>query len=93
MPTYQFKNNDTNEIEEHRMSYTVLDQFKVDNPNLEIYICAENIPILSDGIRMNVPGIGKSHMAFETGVIQRIQESVPGNTVKAGHKTSRPREW
>lgn len=92
MPTYQFLNKDTNEIEEHKMSYTVLDEFKEQNPHLERYFTAENLPIMSDGVRMNVPGIGKAHMAFETGVIQRMQETIPGNTMK-GHKTNRPREW
>jgi hypothetical protein len=92
MPTYQFLNKTTNVIEEHRMSYTVLDQFKADNPNLETHISAENLPIFSDGVRMSVPGIGQPHAAFEKGVIQRMQETIPGNTM-AGHKTKLPREW
>ena len=92
MPSYDFLNKKTGEREEHRMSYTALDQFKVDNPHLELHIFAENLPIMGDGVRMSVPGIGQSHMAFETGVIQRMQETIPGNTMK-GHKTKRPREW
>jgi hypothetical protein len=74
------------------MSYTVLDQFKLDNPHLEMHIFAENLPIMSDGNRLSVPGLSQPHQAFETGVIQRMQESIPGNTM-AGHKTKRPREW
>ena len=74
------------------MSYTVLDQFKVDNPHLELNIFADNLPIMSDGVRMSVPGIGQPHAAFETGVIQRMQETIPGNTM-SGHKTKRPREF
>ena len=35
MPTYQFLNTETNEVEEHRMSYTVLDEFKQNNPTLQ----------------------------------------------------------
>ena len=35
MITYEFYNTETNEIEEHRMSYKDLDKFKSDNPNLE----------------------------------------------------------
>ena len=92
MPTYTFVNKNTNEVEEHRMSYTVLDQFKVDNPHLELHIFAENLPVFSDGVRMSVPGIGQPHAAFERGVIQRMKESIPGNTM-AGHKTKLPREW
>jgi hypothetical protein len=41
---------------------------------------------------MSVPGIGQSHMAFERGVIQRMKETIPGNTM-SGHKTKMPREW
>ena len=92
MPTYTFINTETNEVEEHRMSYTVLDQFKLDNPGLEQHIFAENLPIFGDGMRMSVPGIGQPHAAFETGVIQRMQETIPGNTM-SGHKTKKIREW
>lgn len=92
MPSYDFLNKDTGQIEEHRMSYTVLDQFIADNPHLERYHSAENLPIMGDGVRMSVPGIGQPHAAFETGVIQRMQETIPGNTM-AGHKTKRPREF
>ena len=86
MPTYQFHNKNTNEIEEHRMSYTVLDQFKLDNPHLELHIFAENLPIFSDGVRMNVPGIGQPHAAFEKGVIQRMKETILANMI--GKKTN-----
>jgi hypothetical protein len=92
MPTYQFKNSKTNEIEEHRMSYTQLDEFKMENPHLSIHISAENLPIMSDATRMSIPGYGQPHAAFETGVIQRMKETIPGNTM-SGHKTKTPREW
>ena len=93
MPTYQFMNKDTNEVEDHKMSYTVLDEFKENNPHLERYFCAENLPIMSDGVRMSVPGMGQPHAAFETGVIQRMMETIPGNTLAKTHKTKRPREF
>ena len=92
MPTYDFLNSETNEVEEHRMSYTVLEQFKLDNPHLELHIFAENLPIMGDGTRMSVPGIGQPHAAFENGVIRRMKESIPENTM-GGHKTKTPREW
>jgi hypothetical protein len=92
MPTYDFLNKNTNEIEEHRMSYTVLDEFITNNPHLERYHSAENLPIMSDGTRMSVPGIGQPHAAFEHGVIERMKATIPGNTM-SGHKTKRPREW
>jgi hypothetical protein len=93
MPTYTFINTETNEIEEHRMSYTVLDQFKLDNPNLEQHIFAENLPVFGDGMRMSVPGMGQPDARFEREIIGRIKEKVPNNTLKAGHKTKMPREW
>jgi hypothetical protein len=93
MPTYTFVNTETNEREEHRMSYTVLDQFKVDNPHLEQHIYAENFPVYSDGSRLSVPGMGKADSTFEKYVINRIKEGVPKNTLKDGHKTKMPREW
>ena len=37
MPTYQFRNKNTGEITETRMSFTVLDKYKLDNPHLEQY--------------------------------------------------------
>jgi hypothetical protein len=93
MPSYDFLNKNTNEVEEHRMSYTVLEQFKLDNPHLERYHSAENLPIMSDGVRMSVPGIGQPDARFEREIIGRIKEKVPQNTVKHGHKTKMPREW
>jgi hypothetical protein len=85
-------NTTTNEIEEHRMSYTVLDEFIINNPHLQRYHSAENLPVFGDGTRMSVPGIGQPHAAFERGVIQRMKETIPENTM-AGHKTKLPREW
>lgn len=92
MPSYDFRNKDTGEITEHRMSHTVLDQFKDDNPHLEQYHSAKNLPIMSDASRMSVPGTKRNDSGFEKYVINRIKEKVPGNTL-AGHKTSGSREW
>lgn len=92
MPTYQFKNIETNEIEEHVMRVAELDEFKKNNPNLERYFSIEGLAGLGDGQRMSVPGIGQPHMAFETGIIQRMKETIPGNTM-SGHKTKLPREF
>jgi len=43
MPRYDFLNTDTNEIEEHTMSWKVLDEFKQNNPHLKQQISAMNI--------------------------------------------------
>ena len=93
MPSYDFVNKETGEREEHRMSYTVLDQFKADNPHLEMHIFAENFPVYSDGTRLSVPGMGKADSTFEKYVIGRMKEGVAQNTIKAGHKHKAPREW
>jgi hypothetical protein len=93
MPSYDFLNKNTNEIEEHRMSYTVLEQFKLDNPHLELHISFENLPVMSDGTRLSVPGMGKPDSTFEKYVIGRMKEQVGQNTIKDGHKTKAPREW
>jgi hypothetical protein len=43
MPRYDFLNTNTNEIEEHTMSWKVLDEFKQNNPHLKQQISAMNI--------------------------------------------------
>ena len=43
MPTYEFYNTKTDEMEEHRMSYKDLDKFAEDNPHLEKRISSPNI--------------------------------------------------
>jgi hypothetical protein len=92
MPVYQFLNKETNELEDHTMSYTKLDEFKEQNAHLERYFAAENLPVLGDGMRMNVPGISGGDPAFEHGVIERIKQTVPGNTLVKNHKT-RGSKW
>lgn len=87
MPVYQFKNLNTDEIEEHIMSYTKLDEFKEQNPHLERHFAPEHLPVFGDGMRMNVPGISGGDPAFEHGVIDRIKATVPGNTLHKTHKT------
>jgi hypothetical protein len=91
MPTYAFLNKETDELEEHTMRISQYDEFKEQNPHLERYI--DEAPILGDGMRMSVPGIGQPDARFEREIIGRIKEKVPHNTVKAGHKTKMPREW
>jgi len=93
LPTYQFLNTETNEVEEHRMSYTVLDEFKQNNPTLQRYFTADNLPGFGDGLRMSTPGTGQPVKAFEQGVIQRMKDTIPGNNLHRSHKTKMPREW
>lgn len=93
MPTYKFRNLNTGEVTEHVMRIAELDEFKQNNPQLERYFDVDGLAGLGDGTRMNVPGAGRPDKAFEQGVIQRIKESVPGNTLGKTHKTKLPREW
>lgn len=86
------RNKETGEITEVTMSYTKLDQYLLDNPQLERFHTAKNLPIMSDGSRMSVPGIGQPDARFEREIIGRIKASVPGNTLDK-HKTKMPREW
>lgn len=92
MPTYKFRNTETGEVTEHIMRIAELDKFKEDNPILERYFDVEGLAGLGDAHRMSVPGVGQPHAAFERGVIQRMKETIPGNTL-SGHKTKSPREW
>lgn len=93
MPTYQFINKESGEILEYEMSYSKLDEFKKNNPHLERFFSVESLPGFGDGMRMNVAGVGKPDAAFEKYVINRIKETVPGNTLHKTHKTKMPREW
>ena len=93
MPNYDFRNKETGEVTQFTMSYTKLDEFKEQNPNLEQFHSAANLPVMSDGSRMSVPGIGQPDARFEREIIGRIKEKVPGNTLAQGHKTKMPREW
>ena len=90
---YTFLNKNTNAIEEHTMRLAEYDKFKEDNPHLVRYFAPQDVVGLGDGQSMSVPGIGQAHMAFERGVIQRIKDTVPGNTLHKSHKTKMPREW
>lgn len=92
MPNYDFRNKETGEVTQHTMSYTKLEEFKINNPQLEQYHSAANLPVMSDGMRMSVPGVGKPDSTFEKYVINRMKETIPGNTM-GGHKTKTPREW
>jgi hypothetical protein len=93
MATYTFLNKNTNEIEEHVMKISELDTFKEGNPHLERFFTLDSLPTFGDGMRMDTPGIGKADSTFEKYVINRIKESVPGNTLHRTHKTKMQREW
>ena len=71
MPRYDFLNTETNEIEEHMMSYTKLDEFKENNPHLKQQISALNI-VGGTGDRI------KTDSGFKE-VLSKIGEGHPGS--------------
>jgi hypothetical protein len=93
MPTYSFLNSNTNELEDHVMRMGQLDEFKKQNPHLERYFAAEDLPVYSDSSRLSVPRAGQPDGRFEREIIGRIKEKVPGNVLHMRHKTKMPREW
>lgn len=90
---YLFRNKNTGEVFEHTMRISEFDDYMAANPHVERYYTPDSAPILGDGMRMNTPGTGKPDSTFEKYVIQRMKDTIPGNTIKAGHKTRTPREW
>ena len=91
MPSYDFRNKESNLIETHVMSYKDLPKFKENNPHLETFI--GEVPAYGDGTRMSLSQVGKADSTFEKYIINRIAETVPGNTIKQSHKTKIPREF
>ncbi len=70
MPAYDFLNTETNEVEEHIMSYTKLDEFKKNNPHLKQQILGAPMTVGGTGDRVKVDGgfndvlqkIGSNHV-------------------------------
>ena len=77
MPTYDFLNTETGEVEEHFMSYTKLDEFKESNPHLKQQISSANI-IGGHGDRV------KTDDGFKE-VLSKIGDAHPGSEVHARH--------
>ena len=75
MPRYDFLNTETNEIEEHMMSYTKLDEFKENNPHLKQQISALNI-VGGTGDRV------KTDAGFKE-VLSKIGEGHPSSPLEA----------
>lgn len=71
MPTYTFLNTETDEVEEHFMSYTKLDEFKESNPHLKQQISAPQI-IGGHGDRV------KTDAGFKE-VLSKIGDAHPGS--------------
>jgi hypothetical protein len=79
MPTYEFLNNKTGEVEEHFMSYTKLDEFKENNPHLKQQISSPNI-VGGFGDRVKTDGGFKD-------VLNKIGNAHPGSEVHSRYGT------
>ena len=58
MPTYDFKNIETDEVKEYFMSHTELDEFKKANPKLQQVISSANFISAQDGAVLKKAGDG-----------------------------------
>lgn len=77
MPTYEFINNETGEVEDHFMSYTKLDEFKENNPHLKQQISTPNIV---GGFNDRV----KTDNGFKD-VLNKIGNAHPGSELHSKH--------
>tara|TARA_Y100000114_G_scaffold96848_1_gene90134 strand:+ start:988 stop:1236 length:249 start_codon:yes stop_codon:yes gene_type:complete len=74
MPTYEFRNKETGEITEERMSFTVLDKYKEDNPHLEQYHSTYPGLVADAHVRDKRPDGFKD-------VLKSIKKANPGSTI------------
>jgi cell fate (sporulation/competence/biofilm development) regulator YlbF (YheA/YmcA/DUF963 family) len=75
MPSYDFLNKNTNEVETHVMKISELDAFKESNQHLERYMAGVT-PAFGDPVRL---GIRKTDNGFRE-VLQKISERTPGGS-------------
>jgi hypothetical protein len=77
MPTYVFRDKNTNEQFEKMLKISELDSFREQNPHLETVITA---PMICDPVRV---GARKMDTGFKE-VLQKINERVPGGMKESG---------
>ena len=75
MPTYEFKDKETGEVEELFMKLSEKDQFLKDNPNLKQQITAPNFITRRDGDVLKAAGSGWNE------VLQKVGEAHPESKV------------
>ena len=86
MPTYFFKNKETEEEFEVFMSIAELDGYIADNPQLQQIPTA---PAIVDPINI---GVKKPPADFQKNILGRIKAAVPGNTAIANKRWDIPKE-
>lgn len=84
MPTYAFRNLETDQIEEYHIRISEYDQFKLDNPHLERYI---------DEAAGTIGGVGgiKTDSGFKE-VLSKVAEAHPNSALANKHKTKSIKE-
>ncbi len=79
MPTYDFLNTETNEVEEHFMSISAKEKFLQDNPHMkQTYTKVPSI-LRGSNMSMNVDNHGFKE------VLQKVGEAHPGSDVAHEH--------
>jgi hypothetical protein len=76
MPTYKFKDTNSNQEFEKFMSISAREPFLKDNPHLEQMIAG--VPMIGDPVNM---GVTKRDSGFKE-VLQKIHERTPGSDLK-----------
>lgn len=74
MPTYDYKNEETGEVTEHRMSIADMEQFEKDNPHMKKIIGA---PVIGDSVRL---GVKKTPDSFND-ILRTIKKTNAGSTI------------
>jgi hypothetical protein len=87
MPIYSLRNKDTDEIFDVMLKISDYEQYLIANPHIERYF--GNAPNIGDSVRLSVK---KPPTDFMKGVIGRMKDSIPGNTL-SDRKFSIPREF
>lgn len=91
MPIYPLRNTETGEITEKIMKISEYEQYLIDNPNIVRYF--DSAIIIGDPCRMMDGGAtSKPPSDFMHGVVERMKNSIPGNTLH-DRKFQIPREW
>lgn len=85
MPTYNFKNNETGEYEEHFMKISELDQFMEDHPELEKVILSAPNFNYSSHAQGSVTDIAAKKDKGWKEVLQKIGEQNPISQVAEDH--------
>ena len=73
MPTYRFRNRETDEVFEKFMSISARETFLQENPNIETML--SGTPMIVDPVRI---GVRKVDSGFKE-VLQKIHSKTPGS--------------